>query len=227
MPLVADDVLADVARRSAHELADRGVLSHRTLGAGSALARYRHCGGTGRRVGEVVGAGTSFDQIWQAWHQSDTHAAVLAGRAWRQFGIAAIDLPDDRILVVLLLGNSTLRGVRTEPGWAHVTVHAELISPARAGLPPATDPDAMGRGPDPPRLTLRWEGGSASGSTPAVTVGWDPSPPQLRLDVPYYGRPGWLLLGVADPAEATGDGSARRDYSDRILIAVSAEEPPP
>lgn len=211
--LSQEEPLLAAARVSAAELGEQGVLSHWSQGTSSSLERYRRCGGTGRRIGEVVGVGPSFDKIWQAWEVSVPHAAVIDADGWRRFGVAAVGLPRDLVLVVLLLGNSMLDGLHTERGWAHVTVRARLAPAGRVVR------DWSVSTADPP-LLLRWNGRHLSLPHPVVSVGWDPAPPQVRVQVPFNGTPAWLLLGVDEPGIARHAGAR---YSDRVLIGVPSE----
>ena len=203
--------LRAAAQSSAADLAARGVLSHHSLGTPSPLQRYRRCGGTGRRVGEVLGVGPSFDDIWLAWEASASHAAVIDADGWRRFGVAAVELPGGLVLVVLLLGNSALDGVRTEPGWAHVTIVAELVA-VDGALPTAARPP----------LLLGWNGAHLSGpaADAAVAISWYPSAPYVRIQVPFDGDPAWLLVGVGTREEV---GGAAADYTDRLLIEAAGE----
>ena len=202
--------LGIAAQRSAAELASRGALSHRSLGTSSPLERYRRCGGTGRRVGEVIGVGATFDQIWQAWAASAAHAAVLDAEGWRRFGIATVEQPGGRILVVLLMGNSALSGVRTEVEWATVTIRAQLVTGGGDRHLPAA------QNPQPP-LLLGWNGRHLMAAGSVIAASWDPAAPHLRLEVPFDGRPAFLLVGVVQTE------SALPRYTDRLLIGGVAE----
>jgi hypothetical protein len=197
--------LAAVAASSAAELASRGVLSHRTLGSPSALERYRARGGSGRRVGEVIGAAATLAAVWQGWRGSASHAEALDATGWRQYGIACAALPDGRFVFVLLLSNAVLAEVWYEVGWAAAIVHARLLSdiPARAD-----GPGLRFFGMRPPEAE--------------VTVAWDPAPPRVRFEVLFDGRPLSLLVGPTQPVPG-----AVPAYTDRVLVTANALLLPP
>jgi hypothetical protein len=99
--LAVDPVLERTAALFAAELKDRGVLTHRGKRYKTALQRYQAQGGTTVRIGEILGSGSEWEQVVEAWLESPQHYEVLFDERWTHQGLGTADLGNLRIWVVL------------------------------------------------------------------------------------------------------------------------------
>jgi len=102
VPTVQEDArLSLTAERYAGQLAARGSLSHRGNDGSSDLDRYRACGGTEVRVGEILGAGPAEGLIESAWMASADHRQVALSAGWTHAGWGAARSGSSLVMVMM------------------------------------------------------------------------------------------------------------------------------
>ncbi len=99
--LEEDVVLNRTARDYSLHLRQEQVLSHQGKDGENALKRYRDRGGTAPIVGEIIGFGSSLDEIVAAWLESRPHREVLLKPEWTRMGYGYSSVGKARIVVAL------------------------------------------------------------------------------------------------------------------------------
>jgi uncharacterized protein YkwD len=145
-PLEMDPILEHVAGEYAHELARRGVLSHRDARGRDALDRTQLAGGTATIIGEILGSGPGPAEVGAAWAASRTHRSVVENPLWTHVGAGCTVLGTRQVWVVLFAAKR-IRSLRIEAR----TMKARF---PRARLPRArsTSRDTRCRGGSRPEL---------------------------------------------------------------------------
>jgi uncharacterized protein YkwD len=112
-PLEMDPILEHVAGEYAHELARRGVLSHRDARGRDALDRTQLAGGTATIIGEILGSGPGPAEVGAAWAASRTHRSVVENPLWTHVGAGCTVLGTRQVWVVLFAAKR-IRSLRIE-----------------------------------------------------------------------------------------------------------------
>lgn len=106
-PLRGSTELAAVARAHAEDMAKRGYLAHESPEGRNALDRASAAGVSGfRLLAENIGAsnvgGDRMDAIVDEWMRSHDHRENVLNPAFNTAGVAVVDGPGDRTIVVEL-----------------------------------------------------------------------------------------------------------------------------
>jgi len=120
----------------AKELAERNLLSHRSLNGERVVERYRFAGGTGTMAGENLGAGDSIESILLAWMKSSSHSSNLLNSEWYNAGFGQVRTESGRIILVAIFSNSRWKNSSFEVSRGIAILSGELIYPE--GIRPPT-----------------------------------------------------------------------------------------
>ena len=95
-----DTLMSAACGTRAAELARSGELSHTdTQGKGPAFQMLSQ-GFPPGEYGEVLGAGTLFATVWEAWLNSPSHRKVLESPGWTTWGWASVSLGKTTVWVL-------------------------------------------------------------------------------------------------------------------------------
>ena len=102
LPALQEDIVLNrTARDYSLHLRQEQVLSHQGKDGENALRRYRDRGGTAPIVGEIIGFGSSLDDIVTAWLESRPHRDVLLKPEWTHMGYGYSSVGEALIVVGL------------------------------------------------------------------------------------------------------------------------------
>ena len=113
-PLAYDSALHAAAEDLALRMAEAGALAHDP--EAFALRRYRGVGGTGTRVGEVLGAGADIAEIRASWLRSPAHRSVIQDPQWTHAGAAIVASGDSQVVVLMFTRHGIREVTYPQPG---------------------------------------------------------------------------------------------------------------
>jgi len=133
--LVHEEPASLAAKLHAQELAERNLLSHRSLSGKRVAERYRFSGGTGTRTGENLGAGESVESILHAWMGNPSHRDNLLNPEWYNVGLGQAQTEKKRVVLVAIFSNSRWKYSSLEIDGEIATLSGQLIHPEGIKLP--------------------------------------------------------------------------------------------
>jgi|GEM_PF-765466 len=127
--LINEEPAASAATLHAKELAERNLLSHRSLDGKRVVERYRFAKGTGTEAGENLGAGESIESILIAWMRSPSHRSNLLNTKWYNAGFGQARTEKGRMVLVAIFTNSRWRDSFLDINRGIATLSGQLVHP--------------------------------------------------------------------------------------------------